>query len=64
MSKCPFISRTEAIHYANWEGAQKVSLLIDQLPDPDPDELIAAAIKLMDSEQLQLMYMKLSEMIR
>ena len=59
--KCPFISRSEALHYANWEGAQKVSLLIDELPDPDPNELIAAAIKLMDSEQLQMMYLKLSE---
>lgn len=61
ISKCPFISRSEVLHYANWEGAQKVSLLIDELPDPDPNELIAAAIKLMDSEQLQMMYLKLSE---
>lgn len=61
MSKCPFISRGEALHYANWEGAQKVALLIDELPDPDPDELIAAAIRQMDSEQLQKMYLKMSE---
>ena len=61
MGKCPFILRSEALYYANWEGAQKVALLIDELPDPDPNELIAAAIKLMDSEQLQKMYLKLSE---
>lgn len=61
MSKCPFISRDEALHYANWEGAHKVSLLIDELPDPDPDELIVAAIRQMDSEQLQKMYLKMSE---
>lgn len=55
MSKCPFISREEALHYANWEGAYKVALLIEDVPDPDPDELIAAAIRQMDSEQLQKM---------
>lgn len=61
MSKCPFISREEALHYANWEGAYKVALLIEDVPDPDPDELIAAAIRQMDSEQLQKMYLKMSE---
>lgn len=61
MSKCPFISREEALHYANWEGAHKVALLIEDVPDPDPDELIAAAIRQMDSEQLQKMYLKMSE---
>ena len=61
MKKCPFISREEALHYANWEGAYKVALLIEDVPDPDPDELIAAAIRQMDSEQLQKMYLKMSE---
>ena len=61
MSKCPFISREEALHYANWEGAYKVALLIEDVPDPDPEELIAAAIKQLDSEGLFRNYLKLSE---
>lgn len=61
MSKCPFISRTEAIYYANWEGAQKVALLIDELPDPDPKELILTAMKMMNSDQLTDVYLALSE---
>lgn len=61
MSKCPFISREEALHYANWEGAYKVALLIEDLPDPDPDELIAAALKQLDSEGIFKQYLKLSE---
>lgn len=55
MSKCPFISRDEALHYANWEGAYKVALLIEDVPDPDPDELqIAAATLIAMRKQLGL----------
>ena len=61
MSKCPFISREEALNYANWEGAYKVALLIEDIPDSDPKEMIAAAIRQMNSEELIKTYMKLSE---
>ena len=63
MSKCPFIPRSEAIYYATWEGAPKVALLIDELTDPDPKELVLAAMKMMNSDQLLDMYLKLSESI-
>lgn len=61
MSKCPFISRDEAVRYAFREGDYKVSIHIDDLPNPDPDELIAAAIKQMNLEDIFRKYLKISE---
>ena len=58
-----YIERLAAVGAACIEGNMKAAERIQHLPSPDPDELLAAGIKQLDSNGIIKMYLKLSECI-
>lgn len=58
-----YIERIAAVGAACIKGNMEAAERIQHLPSPDPNELIAAAIKQLDSDGIFKQYLKLSECI-